>query len=293
LAVHSISSLINQSCKSAFLVDWQQPPVAIDLLPGQLHVWKVNLDEVADTDACLSEDEKQRAARLKSPQKSARLRKTHCMLRGLLAAYTSQSSADMRFAYGVKGKPRLQSAAGTPTLEFNLSHSENLMLAAFNAEAPVGIDLELIQPISTRERIVRQYFSAHDLANYRTMPADQQNNAFLHAWTCREACGKADGAGFAFGSEMDFFSEQIDSHVPVEGAAFSRTGDFWLLHFNPNSNFTAAAAVKSAVQPQVCFFEIVERDNLIGFSSSPGLKMQTIASFSGYMKADSPNMSWK
>ncbi len=265
-------------------VDWQPPPQSIDLRPGQVHIWKVDLDEVEDSCACLSEDEKQRAARLKSPQKGARFRKARGVLRRLLAAYTNQSAQDIRFVYGAKGKPRLLSVPGTRAMEFNLSHCGNLMLAAFGAESPLGIDLEFMQSIEQSERTVRQYFSVNDWIAYRAMPTEQQNRAFLGAWTCREAYGKADGTGFAFGSEMDFLTMQSCNQLPAKYIRFSKLDDFWLLPFSPCSGSIAAVAVKSAAQPKVSFFELPPSDNLIGFSSLQGLKMQTIAAFSGYMK---------
>jgi 4'-phosphopantetheinyl transferase len=274
-------------------VTWQSPALVLDLRPGQVHVWKADLDEIKDAWDCLSEDEKLRAARLKSPEKSARFRNARAVLRGLLAAYTHQSPQDIRLIYGARGKPSLQPEPGAPMLEFNLSHCGNLLLAAFSAQAPVGIDLELIQPIEQQESILRQYFTAHDWNAYRAMPVEQQNCAFLRAWICREAVGKADGAGFAFGSEMDFFTKQACDPSAAGHRRFVNPDDFWLLSFSPQSGSIAALAVKSAAQPQTSFFELTSGDNLIGFSRSQGLKMQTIYPFSGYMKERTPAISWK
>lgn len=274
-------------------VTWQSPALVLDLRPGQVHVWKANLDEFRDSYDCLSKDEELRAARLKSPEKSARFRAARAVLRVLLAAYTHQSPQDIRFIYGARGKPCLQPEPGAPVLEFNLSHCGNLLLAAFSAQAPVGIDLELIQPMEQRASIIRQYFTANDWDAYRAIPAEQQNRAFLRAWTSREAVGKADGAGFAFGSEMDFFTMQVCDPSAAEYHRFVGLDDFWLLSFSPQGGSIAALAVKSAAQPQTCFFEIASSDNLIGFSRSQGLKMQTIHPFSGYMKERTPAISWK
>ena len=270
--------------KMDFSVYWQSSLKAQNLRPGQLHVWKADLDKLEYLDFYLSEDEEQRAARLKSPQKRAYFRTARAVLRGLLAVYSGQALQAIRFVYGAKGKPRVQSVPGTRPLEFNLSHSGNLLLAAFSIEAPLGIDLELDQPIEHRDIVVRQYFSVNDRIAYRAMPAEQQKRAFLRAWTCREACGKADGAGFVFGSDLDFFSMQPGDPSAAMSIAFSKFGEFWLLPFSPQSGFTAAVAMKSTVQPQVFFFDLSLGDNLIGFSSSRGLKMQTKAAISGYMK---------
>lgn len=284
MEAHSIFSTAMPIYEPVFTLDWQAPSQVIDLLPGQLHVWKVDLDETEGSCACLSDDEKQRAARLKSPQKSSYFHKAHGVLRRLLAAYTNQSPQEIRFGYGARGKPQLQPEPGAPMLEFNLSHCGNLMLAAFSAEAPLGIDLEFLQPVEHQESIIRQYFTANDWNAYRAMPAEQQNRAFLRAWTCREACGKADGAGFAFGSEVDFFTMQPCDPLLAEYDKFGKLGDFWLMHFSPNSGSIATVAVKSAVQSGVSFFELPPGDNLIGFSSSRGFKLQTTHFFSGYMK---------
>ncbi len=272
---------------------WQSSPLVLDLRPGQVHIWKANLDEIKDPCDCLSRDEEQRAARLQSPEKSARFRKARCTLRRLLAAYSSQSPQDIRLVYSTAGKPRLQPLGGRPALEFNLSHSANLMLAAFTLAAPVGIDLEMVRLISARESILRQYFSLKDQATYSALLPTQQNSAFLRAWTCREACGKADGAGFAFGSAMDFLTFQPGDPSEAESFEFSKFGEFFLLPFSPQAGYFAAAAVKSKAQPRAFFFELSHEDNLIDFSSSQGLKMQTMHPFSGYIKESTPDMSWK
>jgi hypothetical protein len=77
---------------------------------------------------------------------------------------------------------------------------------------------------------------------------------------------------------------QSCNQLPAKYIRFSKLGDFWLLPFSPCSGSIAAVAVKSAAQPKVSFFELSPSVNLIDFSSSWGLKMQTITAFSGYMK---------
>lgn len=194
------------------------------LLPGQVHIWKVDLDEPELLQAAqntLSADERQRAERMRSALKRARFTAAHTALRQLLSIYTSQPSHELRFGYGPLGKPYLLEDGAPSAQAFNISHSGGVMLAAFGRNCSIGIDLEYEQAISAQDWIVRKYFSSADQRCYQNLPAERRGEAFLDAWTAREACGKAHGAGFSAHPQMAFF-EQEESSSPANEIMTSR-----------------------------------------------------------------------
>lgn len=65
-------------------------------------------------------------------------------LRPVLATYLGEDPERIRLARGKHGKPRL--AEVSPRLEFNLSHSGDLVLVAVSGEFEVGVDVERVRP---------------------------------------------------------------------------------------------------------------------------------------------------
>jgi 4'-phosphopantetheinyl transferase len=186
------------------------------LLPGQVHIWKVELDEpelLQAAQSTLSADERQRAERLRGEQQRARFTAARTALRRLLSIYSGQPAQELRFGYAPLGKPYLLENGAPSGLAFNISHSGGVMLAAFGRDCSIGIDLECEQALSEKDWIVRKYFSAADQRVYQNLPADRRAEAFLSAWTTREACGKAHGTGFSAHPQMAFF-EPVEPSNP-------------------------------------------------------------------------------
>jgi 4'-phosphopantetheinyl transferase len=105
------------------------------------------------------------------------------------------------------GKPFINIPSG---LHFNISHSADWSVCAIS-EFPVGIDIEIIQPIDLS--IAKDCFTENE---YKTMTgfADKtaQLNYFYHIWTIKESYLKAIGSGFSqapgsFGT--DIYKNQI------------------------------------------------------------------------------------
>jgi len=106
---------------------------------------------------------------------------------------------DPVFAVEHTGRPYLQNA---PNLDFNLSHSGNIVLCAIlrkgkNPSNRVGVDVELIQSDRTAERIpalCARYFSA---AEERQVISEDDVDipAFYRIWTGKESIVKYTGAG--------------------------------------------------------------------------------------------------
>jgi 4'-phosphopantetheinyl transferase len=61
----------------------------------------------------------------------------------------------------------------------------------------LGVDIECIHAIPDAEQIAARYFSAHENAVLRSLPANQKQEAFFNCWTRKEAYIKAIGDGLA------------------------------------------------------------------------------------------------
>lgn len=213
----------------------------------------------------LSIDERRRAERILSTSKRARFKTARVVLRCLLSLYTHQPAESLRFGYRSSGKPFLPDNAQADPVEFNISHSGGLMLAAFSPDSPLGIDLEHEGPIAALDWIVKHYFSADDYHLFQNLPPARRPGAFLSAWTVKEAYGKVKGGGLVDAPEMDCFVAGTQGALPTSGLDMSLHEPYWLLRFKPQEGFTAAAALKSARKPELFFWEYTQNGQFDSF----------------------------
>jgi 4'-phosphopantetheinyl transferase len=178
--------------------------MTLPLLTGtDVHIWHFGLDEEVNADS-LSNDELQRADRLKIPLVRRRFIAARVHLRWILSQYVTVPPAQLIFQYTASGKPFLPH-----NIEFNLTHSENHALLAV-ARSPVGIDIERLRPIDGLDYIVNSTFTPDERQAIATIenPIDKIR-AFFRCWTCKEAYMKAKGEGFKIAAT---FSVSVDAH---------------------------------------------------------------------------------
>lgn len=243
---------------SAQVFEWKLAPAEIELKAGQVHIWKVLLDNVYSDEAgsILSAEEMQRTLRLVSPQKRARFQCARIVLRKILSQYLHQSPVNIQIKYGPFGKPILSSPSKDfSELEFNVSHADNLMLAAFTTCGPIGIDLESQQSIQAMEKIVKSYFSPGDQEKFRNIPQDGKEQAFLSAWVMKEAYGKSLGSGLASPPARNFITRFTQITIAEQHYVLSQEDAFQFLRFLPSYSFSAAAVIQTAEKPEFLFWE--------------------------------------
>jgi 4'-phosphopantetheinyl transferase len=147
----------------------------------------------------LAPDECLRAERFHFERDRRRFIVGRGVLRTILGRYLGLEPNHLQFCYGPRGKPALAGISTRPNawLCFNLAHSQNLALYAVTCERELGVDIECIHAIPDAEQIAARYFSAHENAGLRSLPANQKQEAFFNCWTRKEAYIKAIGDGLA------------------------------------------------------------------------------------------------
>lgn len=241
-----------------FSHEWNLPNKRLDLDIGQVHIWKVDLiaeNSYEDRKRILSIDEQLRAERIIFPEKRERFRSARSALRKILSIYTRQLPESINFKYEGNGKPYLFQTDQPNQINFNIAHSGNLMVAAFTKRIPVGIDLELIQPVSTRKWIVKQYFSRNDQIIFQNISENDKKTAFINAWTKKEAYGKAMGFGLASPSQLNHFKPGLNKTLPACHYEMVLDGSFWCLRFTPEEKYIATAAILTRDKPKPYFWE--------------------------------------
>jgi len=172
------------------------PPAGSD----QVHVWRVLVEPVVgDLERLLdsvSDDERARAGELRHEDHRRRYLVARAVLRQVLARYTGLEARRLEFHLGEHGKPHLAAevAAG---LDFNLSHSGQVVLLAVAWGRRVGVDVEWTGRQVGWERVARRFFAAAEREALLQLPPPQRRGAFFDCWTRKEAYLKARGRGLS------------------------------------------------------------------------------------------------
>jgi len=177
-----------------------EPHGVMTLATGAVHVWKIDLDVLADAHerlwTFLSDGERERARRFHLARDGTRFVVAHAAVRLILARYLPETpAASLLFSAGPFGKPELGGPAAGQ-LQFNISHSGAVGLCAV-ARTPVGVDVERIREDLAFDDIAASHFSPDENVALRGLPPEQRVAAFFSGWTRKEAYIKAHGDGLA------------------------------------------------------------------------------------------------
>ena len=95
------------------------------------------------------------------------------------------------------GKPYLASPDARRPLNFNVSHSGEVLLVALSRSVEVGVDVELVRVVPEWRTIADRMFDAHTRSQLSADIArgDTEGDAFIRHWCRLEAAVKATGAG--------------------------------------------------------------------------------------------------
>ncbi|HET9126172.1 MAG TPA: 4'-phosphopantetheinyl transferase superfamily protein [Solirubrobacteraceae bacterium] len=182
--------------------------------------------------ATLSPEELARARAMRTARLRARLIADLGWRRRLLAQRLGTSPEAVRFRRSERGKPHL--VGGGP--HFSASRSEDVAWYAVCEEAPVGVDVQRVDADRPLEALARRLLTARERAVYDALPAQRRARALTACWACKEAAGKALGAGLVFpATALEAWSR--------EGAPL-RTGGLEIHQLPAGEGRSAAVAVR-------------------------------------------------
>ena len=195
---------------------WSSPPSSLSLQPGEVHVWRFELDQPVEPFwSLLQPDEIDRANRFHFEKDRKHFSVARGFLRVLLGRYLQRDPNVFEFSYGANGKPAL---AGS--LRFNMSHSHGIALYAFTEGREIGVDVEHIRADFTSDDIARRFFSPFEVESLSGLPDDERVAGFFRCWTRKEAYIKATGRGLS--QALDSFDVTLG---PGASAALLRCED--------------------------------------------------------------------
>ena len=270
---------------SVLYPEWTSAPDRLTLSAEEIHIWRVSLDssplklqELAQT---LASDELQRAERFRFQVDRRRFIVGRGTLRAILGRYLKTAPETIRFRYEASGKPALLPASELPTaspshssiaqtankpaLEFNLSHSHELMVCAVSQSYQVGIDLEHVRSITDLEGLTQRFFSPQEHLAIQRLPPGQRVRSFFQYWTCKEALLKATGEGLADLSKIEVSIANQQAQLIQWTEKTDPTRQWWLHLFNPATDYIATLAVNfprltQQKSPQLVFWNWQNED---------------------------------
>ena len=119
---------------------------------------------------------------------------SHGILRRILSNYTKQSPVNVEFTYNEYGKPFLKDS----NIQFNMSHSHDMVGFAIALDCRVGIDIELHNDnldVQELNDLVLTSTESQYLSNFKSQ---EKLKLFYHLWTKKEALVKATGQGLSY-----------------------------------------------------------------------------------------------
>ena len=223
-----------------------------------IHIWGLLVDlpqdRIVQLAQRLSGEEIKKSTCYRFERDRKRYIARQAFLRIILGYYLDCETRHINFSYGPYGKPRVQDDISSTGIHFNLSHSNGLALFAVTRDVEIGIDLEMIKPLSDLEGIVTNFFSPSEIAEFYKVTANERLFAFYNCWTRKEAFIKAIGKGLTY--DLSEFDVSLAPDKPARILSISGNTEqaaCWsLAELNPASDFVAAIAYKGQERKMVC-----------------------------------------
>jgi 4'-phosphopantetheinyl transferase len=184
----------------------------VKLSSEEIHVFSLQLSSL-DYDEFfpyLSEDENERASKLKIEHKKKQFVIARGMLRNLLSNILGKVAAEIKFSYGEHKKPYIEEQYNDNSVEFNISHSGDFVLIAMTLGNKIGVDIEQINQKIDFKSLSDRIFSQKEKEELENLSENEQLHAFYRAWVRKESFIKATGKGIAFG--LDKFSVSLNEN---------------------------------------------------------------------------------
>lgn len=142
-----------------------------------------------------------------------------------------------------KGRPYAKSKGGDMTPDFNIAHSQEVLLLGISTSSDIGVDIELIKKRPHQQKIAKRFFSEEE----------QEEGYFYLAWTAREAFAKALGLGVFSSFKRITIQYQGDGALIGLDNVFTHRVQF----FYYKSGFVGAVCRDKECQAEVLFFVII------------------------------------
>lgn len=222
---------------------WGEPPeTGATARAGEIHVWRAAVppELTPALEAVLSDAELRYARQMTADTSMRQFTAAQAALRSALGRYLGTPPASIEFRRGAHGKPFLLERYASD-IQFNLTHSHDLAIAAVSASNEIGVDLEKVRERPAAERLAKRFYAAEERAALDDAAADMKGRLFFRLWTRKESHLKATGTG------LSVTLRDIDTLAP--------DGDWWYHEFEPAPDYVATIA-GTGERPRFSYFDL-------------------------------------
>lgn len=238
---------------------WFAPIERPTLGQGEVHVWKASVAGWAlyepELLSLLDASETARAARFHFARDRVQFVVAHGLVRRLLGHYAGDAPERIRFGSGPAGKPCIVSPAQSSYVQFNLSHSADVILMAVMMHSAVGVDVEQwsddVEPVD----LSSHFFSPGERQELLALGPQHRAAAFFATWARKEAYIKATGLGVSQG--LGYFDVTVAADRPgrllADRLAPNTTGSWHMIDLDVGPGYSATLVVNTAATLPRCF----------------------------------------
>lgn len=201
-------------------MDVRNRSLGLQLATSQIDLWYVRTDQVSAEvslryHALLTLQELTHHDRFYLEKDRLRYLITRTLLREVLSCYLQGTPEDWRFKTNLYGKPYLVDSVGmTHQTNFNISHTDGLVVLGICRDKELGVDTENTQreaPLDVAER----FFSSSENRQLLSLPHEHRTMRFWEIWTLKESYIKARGMGLLLPLDQLSFDLEVPSAISI------------------------------------------------------------------------------
>ena len=232
-----------------------------------IDLWCAYISEIGDDSllsryqALLGAEECARQARFRFAKDQRRFLVTRALVRTVLSRYAAVRPEEWAFAEGSRGRPLIAAPQVAPALEFNISHSADLVLVGVTSGRTLGIDTESVTAREVDIDGLDRYFAREESAALLALQPHERRRRFFELWTLKESYIKARGMGLAIA--LDAFRFELTGehgltlHMRPELGDSPQQWRLWQLAPRPDYVAAVCAARVQDAAPRITVREIV------------------------------------
>lgn len=234
-------------------------PEPLALPPGRIDLWVALLDEEADSGLTghfariSTEEERRQQGKFHFAKDRYRYLVTRLLVRYTLSRYAPTRPEAWQFAANDFGRPFIANPDPVARgLEFNLSHSQRMVILGVARDCRIGVDVEDL-PRRAPLDIADRFFSPSEVRQLQSLPSAARAGRFFDFWTLKESYVKAHGQGLSL--PLDRFGFELAAGHDIRAYFDSGLDDtpenwvFWQWHPTADSVAALCAARRSAMAP--------------------------------------------
>ena len=248
----------------------------------RIDLWCTYISEIGDDslwpryDALLTASERAVQARFRFAKDQRRYLVTRALVRTVLSRYAAVRPEDWAFSPGPRGRPEISAPWPAPALDFNISHSADLVMLGVTSGRTLGIDTEAFEARAADIDGLDRYFASEESAALLALGSGERRRRFFELWTLKESYNKARGLGLAIALDAFRFElageRGLTFHIRPELGDSPGRWRLWQLELRSGYLAAVCAARGAVAPPHISVREIVPlaRDEIVDIAPLRG-----------------------